>query len=631
MRGTQLGLLAVAFLFAATGLVIFVRRPTHRRHALGLLVALATALWPLSLFMISHGAPPGEATFWTRMAFAGPSASLWLYILVAREYIREPGERWLTPGIIGASFLFLTAEVGAFHPRVVEWVRPGLDGPSFEYGTLYPMVILAMGLLGVWAFHDHRAVCRKLEGRQKIQGQILLASATISSIPTLVTNVVLPILGHSEFFALGPLWFLFALSAIYYSMGRHRLFDIEIGLGPILNTPRYAFHQRIRQSLCDPEVYLNLGALSRSLQKAFEFPNLKLALLDPEGRPTHEFGHPGTPIPRPELLFFRNGPVVTENEVPEALRTVLREQEISALLRLGADPNRPKAVLSFGKGFHTIMYSTQDFSLLRTLVRRLNLALEIAEASRKAVESASQSHPLPQPPEPRPDPFELRRAGPANVLLFDPGSTYKSLIEAAPIRDLELHRVGTTDECVAKAKENRFDLCLIAADAAGTDVKTTLDRIARENPKCPILLLEGVDSQVPPVEPLRGARQVLGAHRLRSADPDHTARLLQSALLAGRYARGEIDLNAVKESAEAREKLFPLLIASLSEAKDFTGMSRLFQRRLLEYTLKNSKTNVEAARKLGLSPPNLSLKLTYYKMEERAGGVKRTPSPRSSN
>lgn len=67
----------------------------------------------------------------------------------------------------------------------------------------------------------------KLKGANRLQVGYTLLGALIASVPALVTNLSLPLMGHKGIIWLGPFFTLFFAAAVTVAIARHRLFDIR--------------------------------------------------------------------------------------------------------------------------------------------------------------------------------------------------------------------------------------------------------------------------------------------------------------------------------------------------------------------------------------------------------------------
>lgn len=610
---TQGGLLFLSFLFAATGCAIWFYSPRSLRHGFAFVFGLSCAHWAFSLYMVVAAHSPPQALFWTRVAFWGPPITCLTYILILRDVSRSEGESFLTPALWFPIVLCSAVLFGAFHPEVIRSVRPGLGAaPSFEYGRFYGLEMLGASILGILCLVQAWRVTVTTKGRERAQAEIMLIGMVVSGVLGAIPNLILPLLGDSSRYQLGPFAYLPGLAATYYAVAFHRLFDIEIAIGPWIRTNRYELHTRVQEAITRPENYLSLPALSTALQKAFDAEELNITLLDEESRPKKVYGNTTLAFPGRTLLTQLNGRVLTAREVPAGLRREMQEKRICAVVRIG-DVRRPLAVMTLGERFGVILFSTQDFTLLAFLARQLELMIQVAVAQIQTT------------PDPAPSPAPERESGsvetglfefkarPKRILLFDPDGTFVSRIQNA-LPGLEIHSVAAVAQLLSRSVRETFDLAVAPPAVSVSGLKDILGRFSSQSPNLPIVLFRnaGQRAEYEQLEPLPD--QVAAVLPVGEGGAADIARILQTAIAAGRYYRGEFDLSLLEGNPEARKNLFPLLALSLSEAKDFMGMTRLFQRRLIRYTLDRSVSQADAARKLGLTPPNFSLKLKYLGM-----------------
>lgn len=626
MNLNQTGLLLLAFLFAATGSGVWVYRPRSIRHALSCLMGLSGAFWVLALYFVSVSITEREAVLWTRLVFWGPPLSFATYVFILREVSRRPGEALLTPLTLLPSILALLLLAGSFHPDVIKRVIPGPTGAQFTYGKLYPVEVIGLGLLVSMSLVLAWRIRRLVSGHERAQAIILFAGMLISSLLAGISNLILPLAGYSNYYPIGPLFFSIGLGAIYYAAAKHRLWDIEIALGPILRTKRYEVYSRVRQTVLRAENYLNLGVLSELLQQAVDSPELSLAILNEESRPTRVFGNPNPPELSTPLLTHPKQGVLTPAEMPGDLRTEMESKNIAALVRIG-DPQRPRAILTFGRPCADYFFSSQDFTLLRLLAERLDLIMQIASGCREGLAEILGEQPRKQP---WPD---LAKAGDQDsalhkqALALDPDGLLAPSLENLPSRSVRVDRVSTEAEFVARATREPYELAVIPA--LGTSERSSdaiLQRLTKACPDLPVLIIDGIEKTSHVSARGNSHPQVVGVHRMRSDDPIGTARMIDTCARAGRYLRGLSYLALSDGLPVAKEELFPMLLQSLSEAGDYSSLTRLFQKRLIQHNLRHSTTSIQAARKLGLSAANFSIKLKVLAISERASGKSSPPA-----
>lgn len=614
-------LLPLSVVFAGTAVLVLARHPARPRHILAFMFGMSVAGWSLALYLAFIAATDPEAVFWARMAFVGPIAAVVTYLALLRDFEGSGTRKLLHWSTITASIFGVGLAILAFHPEVVASAARKSTGMAFEYGRYYGLQMAACGLLGLLGLGRAWYVCLRLTGRERAQAEIVLVGMVISGSLAALSNVVLPLLGLSGVYVLGPFAFTFGTGAFYYAMAKHRLYDIELGLGPLLKTQRFWMHEKVKEALGNPQNYLDLAGFSKALQAAFAVPDIGIKLLSERGRASRMYGNRDMPTPSPELLAFSKGKIVVPDLLPDPHRLEMREKGYSALVRLG-DSDKPFGVLLLGKSLDHVLFSTQDFRLLGALARQLEIAVKVTLEFRTLVGKSEKEWDTRIGEEPL-LPWTAA-SSPMTLLCLDPGGRIRAGLGERIARDFVVQYAESEWEFLQKALASKsYDLALVVARNEEDRVWPLMDDLKDQKSELPIVVVHSsrefgnADRTQWMEEP-----RVLGVCEL-GMTPNETAKVLRIAAASGRYFRGEMDPAVTDRLPNAAVKLFPLLVRAVSDGKDFMGMTRLFQRRLLEMVLSGSKTQSEAAGKLGLSAANLSLKLEKMGMRE-----KRTPRER---
>ena len=69
---------------------------------------------------------------------------------------------------------------------------------------------------------------RKYKGYQRKQLEYIFAGTFLAAVFSLITNLMMPLLGNSQFIWLGPTWTLFYIITVSVSIVKHQLFDIRL-------------------------------------------------------------------------------------------------------------------------------------------------------------------------------------------------------------------------------------------------------------------------------------------------------------------------------------------------------------------------------------------------------------------
>ncbi|MBI2060997.1 MAG: hypothetical protein HYT87_14620 [Nitrospirae bacterium] len=596
-------------LYVALGLATWLPQAKDRTRLLALGVHFSIALWSLSLLMTSADVSTAAAANWARLSFVGMALLFPAMGFVVRSLETRRDEHPTNWALAPAVFLSGLLGAGAFHPEVIRGTTADIPLVTFEYGKAYPIELVGLGILGFITFVECARISGRLSDRERVRSEILLAGMAFSGLLTTVPNLLLPMFGYVDSYLYGPYAFLPGALATAYSVAGRKFFDPEVALGPLLNTKRYRLHVRVREAVMSPDAELTLPSVFESLQEAFDSRDFNVAVLDDQGQPTAVVGNTQLPLPSPEIMAYQNGPIVGASEVPSPYREEMRQKRLAAVVRLGSS-TKPVGVLSLGESFEGVLFSRQDFALLKMIARQMEMIVKITRLQpfpvRQTAEGVSTSMAVAQS-------GWVQGSAKRRVLIYDPRAQLAALGGVLRNVGVETEFVADAGRYARQVRSGGFDLAIIHPGESSTVTPdSVILRLRNLNPNLPLLVVTGQAAPAAASSPAAWPEQVLGVHAIESVDSATITRIVETSIAASRYVRGLIDSQLLERFPEARGNLFPFLLASLSEAKDYASLVRLFQTKLIEYHLHRSKSNVEAAKALGLSPPNLSLKLKYF-------------------
>ncbi len=205
---------------------------THSRKRMSSWFFAATlfgvALWAVGDAVLLAAVSADAILFGERIFYAAPvfiPPMLLLFALTFPERRIGKGTLWATLGVAG-----LIATVIALWPKIIiDFVQQGtpLNVPSprlpeFMLYALYFSVTFLM--IYVALFMSMRQEKAALPHAQLLY---TLNGAILASVPALLTNLTLPMMGLGTYIWLGPLFTTIFLVAIAMSIVRHRMFDIR--------------------------------------------------------------------------------------------------------------------------------------------------------------------------------------------------------------------------------------------------------------------------------------------------------------------------------------------------------------------------------------------------------------------
>jgi len=101
-------------------------------------------------------------------------------------------------------------------------------GPAYYLLIIYVVFSVVYGIVSLVFRY------RKVEGVEKLQMKYLLFGLTLFSLAAVMVNVILPTIGIFQLNSLGPIFSIFFVVAVAYSIIKHRLMDIRIVLKKVM-------------------------------------------------------------------------------------------------------------------------------------------------------------------------------------------------------------------------------------------------------------------------------------------------------------------------------------------------------------------------------------------------------------
>lgn len=230
----QIWLLIVAIVInVSLALVILTRSRSASATAYFGISALFTAAWALGTALLVYGDTQGSAYLGLTLFLFAPMGTTLYMVLFAKHFAEvDYPRRYFAPILYGAitvglGIILLPAIAGGHILTLVQGAAQNIIDfrhPWFliygGYFSLMFMVAYAYLLIGVF----------RQKGRAKRQLRYVLIGIFLTSFLSLITNVLLPNFGISDYIWLGPTSTIFYIIATTYAMMRHGLFDLRLAL-----------------------------------------------------------------------------------------------------------------------------------------------------------------------------------------------------------------------------------------------------------------------------------------------------------------------------------------------------------------------------------------------------------------
>ena len=219
---------AINFLFAA---VIFTRNSKSRLHVFLAATILFNVFWAIGDALMITANTGDDAFLWSRVFLVAPMLTALFLIYFAKSF---PNNKKIPvaqavavalPVLIYGSFLLInpSSTIESFT------INEGFN--QFEVNpigyTVYLLFFLIYFNISYVILFRNRL---KYKGVERTQIGYILLGAFISSFLALITNIVLPLMGISEYVWLGPLFTVAYVFSSSYAIAKHQLFDIRAAI-----------------------------------------------------------------------------------------------------------------------------------------------------------------------------------------------------------------------------------------------------------------------------------------------------------------------------------------------------------------------------------------------------------------
>jgi PAS domain S-box-containing protein len=191
------------------------------------LITCLVALWVLTNYITDKAVNYEQALVFARSVMMTaafiPSAFVYFtYAFLNRTSVAMPALYSLF-FFVPSVFFFILSTTALLVPEVTieTW------GVNFVYGPLFPLFVLYSVVYMLYGFIMLGVEYRRSSGIKKAQIGYLFLGTAIAVAVGIITNVILPALGITEFYRLGPSATIILIGFVTYSIVRHRLMNIE--------------------------------------------------------------------------------------------------------------------------------------------------------------------------------------------------------------------------------------------------------------------------------------------------------------------------------------------------------------------------------------------------------------------
>ena len=222
--------LAIGFLVnLGLGLLVFTRPSAYKRvNVIFSLLCLTCAFWNFGAFMVPVVDQVAWKLFWIRFIFA---VSCFLPAILVHFSVIFPAYQHRVSSLKTLILYFPPLIFLALSPTelIVESIlriRP----ITFEYGIVHSFISFYFVIYLSFGFYVLLRSYRDSIGIYRLQIKYCFTGMLLTAIAGLITNLLLPIMGTSEFGGLGPSFTIIMVGFITYSIIKHRLMDIDVVL-----------------------------------------------------------------------------------------------------------------------------------------------------------------------------------------------------------------------------------------------------------------------------------------------------------------------------------------------------------------------------------------------------------------
>ncbi|MDD4152397.1 MAG: ATP-binding protein [bacterium] len=228
MQTKYILLLLSAIINAIFSIFVLIRNPRLIVNRLFSLFALLVSAWVFSNFLIESAQSEASALLWLRMALAIASMIPVSCLIFVKVF--PLGRKLEITGDIKVFFILGCIFCGiSFTPAIMAGAHIYSWGVQDRPGPLLPLYTVYFTVCFVWALVKLYSKHKAARGVERLQIQYLTLGIAVSLLITTCTNLLLPLIFQSSYFAgYGPSFSIIMLAFIAHTIVRYRLLQIHL-------------------------------------------------------------------------------------------------------------------------------------------------------------------------------------------------------------------------------------------------------------------------------------------------------------------------------------------------------------------------------------------------------------------
>ena len=218
---------SLALVQIVLGLYLLFNNPKNEINLYFAGVCCSLAFWTVSVLMLRQAGQIADIVFWGKFIFFGPILTVYLFLCFSFVF----PERTVAKMAFRQAILFVPTGILLVllaGPWILQAAEITTLGPSPIYGLAYPVFAFYLLFYFSWGIFNLIRKHRWVKGVEKIQIRYLFLGLFLTFILSIITNMIMPVMGEARFINYGPISTLFFLFFTAYAIARHRLMSIEV-------------------------------------------------------------------------------------------------------------------------------------------------------------------------------------------------------------------------------------------------------------------------------------------------------------------------------------------------------------------------------------------------------------------
>ena len=209
------------------GLYVYENDRNHKVNRTFILLIFSAMLWIFCNFMTDISSNITMVNLWSKLTIIGPIFIGYFFYKLSIFFPREKKqEKKREIVIISSISIFL---VLAFTKLNIEAVYFSYGNvPTIKPGPLYILFLIYFVILVVFALKNLFKEYRMFDRFEKLQVQYISFGLGISAILGLIIDIIMPLLGNSDYVNFGPYFILIFIFFTSFAIIKFKMFDIKI-------------------------------------------------------------------------------------------------------------------------------------------------------------------------------------------------------------------------------------------------------------------------------------------------------------------------------------------------------------------------------------------------------------------